>query len=471
MTDTLFENGTGCAVLGEEVPAKTRDMTFSLDEELAFMMYLARDVLGYTDLTKLHVEWFREVLTSPKLLFLAPRDHFKTTCLSIVYPLYRILRDRTVRVMIINEILDNAKDFLSEIKTHIESNDQFIENFGSLNAGSRKWTEKQIALKSDRMRKDPTIAVSGTLGTITSKHVDLLIIDDPVSNTNSRTLGQREKIREWFLQTVLPVLVPDGQLIITGTRWHNGDLYSNILRDNDGQYDDFRKVTYEACDENLDNVLFPERYSREVLEAKRKTMGKVFFNAQFRNDPSGTEGQSFDFDWLQFYQTPPAEMNVYQGIDLAISKNDDAAFFALVTIGVPSEGDIYVLDIHRERLSFPEQCKLIKAKARKFHPVMIGIENNAYQDAMPQWMRADPEAKRLSIHPFPAHSDKIGKLASLSVLFSEGTFRIKEEMHVLIDEYLTFPKGSTFDVLDALFNALEASRGFSTQPTITEINL
>ena len=440
-----------------------------LREKVFQMGTLARDVLGYDLLTSLHMGWFYELVANKNLLFLAPRDHFKTTCITEVYPVFRIINNRAIRILLVNEILQNGKDFLREIKENLQS-ESFKNVFGDLTRGNMKWSETSIHLKSDRVNKDPTISVAGTMGTINSKHVDLIIVDDPVSIKNSATLAQRKKLMRWFRETLFPILAPNGQMIVTGTRWHFDDMYGEMLKR--GNFNNWRKIVLTAIDKE-GKVLFPERFTLEKFAELKENMTTPFFNSQYMNDPSGMEGNSLKWEWIKWYTTCPAidQMKIYQGVDLAISKKEGAAYFAHVTIGVPAEGDIYVLDIHRERLDFPSQCKIIKAKARLYNPIVCAIENNSYQEAMPQWLRSDPEAKRLPIKGVPSCNDKIAEISSMGILFSNGVIRIKDEHESLVDEYLTFPNGSTFDVLDALKRAVDASHEHAVEPRIVEVNL
>ena len=453
--------------------------SLDLEEELRFIMWLARDVCGYTELGRIHIDWFRELLTQSKLLLLAPRNHFKTTVATIVYTLYRIIRNNSVRVMILNEIQGNAKDMLAEIKEHMSSNEKFIAEFGNLSENARKWTTTAIQIKSGRMTKDPTISVVGTLGAINSKHCDLIICDDLISDNNSDTIAARNKIKKWFKQTVIPILNPGGQMIVTGTRWHSNDLYSDIL--NPKKFKTWKKVVLQAEWENDRggwDILFPERFCRGWARNNKISLTELkddmefgFYNAQYLNDPTVLEALGFEFGWLKYYETPPAVMDIYMGTDLAISQEERSAKFAIVIIGIPVEGDIYVLDLHCEQLKFPAQCRLVKQMALKWHPIRIGIENNAYQDALPQWLLADPEAKTLPIHGTPTSANKILKLSSLSSPFEAGIIKIREDMHDFEDDYLGFPRGGTFDILDALYSAIEVSRENEVEPNISEVML
>lgn len=447
-----------------------------LREELAFIIHLAVDVLGYRELQAFHIGWFRELLTNPQLLFLAPRSHFKSTCITVVYAIYRIVRNPAVRILIVNEILDNAKGFLREIKSHLQSQ-KFRDEFGDMCQNSSKWSEAAITIQSERLSKDPTVAVAGSLGSIVSRHCDLIIVDDPISFKNSQTTLQRQRVSRWFAETLFPILEPDGQMIVTGTRWHFDDLYGEIL--DPKRYRNWRKIVLKAEWDEMNpetgeiehHILFPQRFNQKTLRELRENMTEPFYASQYLNDPSRLQGQKFKYDWLAFYDSPPKELRIFQGTDLAISKNDAAAFFACATIGVSPGGDIYLLDYVRERLDFPQQCQMMKAQWRLHKPIMCGIERVGYQGALLQWLANDAEARSMPFVPIATTSDKIAKLTSMSPLFANGVIHVREDQYTFIDEYLAFPRSGTWDLLEAVYFAIDTSRSQETDPIIEEIHL
>lgn len=446
----------------------------SLEKEVFFIANLAIDILNYTKLTQLHLGWLADFLQHRRLLFLAPRDHFKTTCATIVYPVYRILKNRKIKIILVHEKLDKAKGYLREIKGHLQRNEKLIAQFGEFDTDSDKWTETAISLVSGQM--NPTISVTGTLSATQGGHCDLLILDDLISMKNSETAMQRHKVKQWIFQELLPVLEPDGQILIIGTRKHHGDFYGDIL--NEKGFLGWRKVVLKAeyprgskGAKKYGMILFPERWPKKKLRERKAAMGTVLYNSEYLNEPS-SGGDKFNLDWLKFYKTEPKEMRIFEGVDLAISKKETAAYFAMVTIGIPAEGYVYVLNVFRDRLGFPGQCKAIKRLAQMWKPLQMGIENNAYQDAMPQWLDNDPEAKLIPFKGISTYGDKRMRIWGLSPLFERGNIFVRETESDFIDEFISFPDHGTFDILDALLKAIEASRGSDfVEPKISEIEL
>lgn len=93
-----------------------------------------------------------------------------------------------------------------------------------------QWGTKAITIdRNDLNLKDPTIAAVGLFGSIISRRADIIIVDDLVNQENAETKEQRQKIKDWFDHTLLPVLEPGGRLICTGNIWDEDDILSGFL--------------------------------------------------------------------------------------------------------------------------------------------------------------------------------------------------------------------------------------------------
>ena len=161
---------------------------------------------------------------------------------------------------------------------------------------------------------------------------------------------------------------------------------------------------------------------------------------------------------------------MYQGVDLAISKSDEACYFVICTVGTDTDGNIYLLDVFRDKLDFMQQTKAIIRKWREYRPNIIAVETNAYQEALPQFLQNDPVGKVLPIKPIKSQGDKSRRITSLAPLFEMGNIRVKEDMTDFITEYLGFPRGFV-DQLDALHMAIEASQAYRTESRISFVEV
>lgn len=428
------------------------------DKSLADLFIFAKEVLGYNLLSNVHLSWYETLLKSKFLLLLAPRSHLKSTAITVAYVLWRLVQDPNMRILILNEIHANAQNFLREIKQHLTQNQRFRERYGNWDSAASRWTENSIIIPRTRITKEPSISICGVLGTVLSMHSDLIVLDDPISDKNSFTGQQRSKVATWFRNVVLPMLEPNGQMIMVGTRWHYQDLYSEILTD--PGFDHWNKIVQKAewKDEfGHRHLLFPERFTPQMLDELKASMGTASYGSQMLNDPSGQEGADFKLEWLRaaYYDRAPEKMSIYMGVDLAMTKKEEGSRFAIVVVGVLSSGDTYILEAYRDRLNFSGQIQAIKRYVRIFKPMLTAIENNAYQESLLQMLRVDEETKRLPIKGITTTGEKLRRIKSMAPLFEGGKIRLPRGLQEFEEEFAHFPRGND-DLLDALYLALQA---------------
>lgn len=190
----------------------------------------AQDFLGYKDLDKnVHAEFIKVFESrSPRKLVVMPRGTFKSTLGSVAYPIWRLLRDPNLTILLDSELYSNSKNLLREIKTHFES-EKMARFFGD-QIGS-KWDEGEIIIKSRTKNiKEASITVGGLGTTKVGQHFSIIVADDMNSPQNSETVEKCQKVIDHFRYN-LAILNPDGEYIVIGTRYAERDLVGYLLGD------------------------------------------------------------------------------------------------------------------------------------------------------------------------------------------------------------------------------------------------
>ncbi len=193
-----------------------------------------KHILGY-DLMQLqpHRELCDIVMDQKKKkkLIMLPRGSFKSSVVTISYPLWRLEKNPNLRILIDNETFSNSKAFLAEAKGMLENPEVLavyphLEPNKKINNG---WTEDSVILKArTRHRKEPNLSCAGIDNTKVGMHYDIIIMDDVVSTKNVTTAEQMKQVIDHY-RLILSLLEPSGELIIIGTRYHIGDLYGHII--------------------------------------------------------------------------------------------------------------------------------------------------------------------------------------------------------------------------------------------------
>src|SRR5712671_860906 len=116
---------------------KEKALILALREEkkergLKDLFFFAKYILGYEQLEEQPHRGLCDTLISPvkRKLILEPRNSFKSTIATIAFCVWKITKFPEIRILIDSQDLTNSKKFLSEIKGHFETNDEFRMLYG-----------------------------------------------------------------------------------------------------------------------------------------------------------------------------------------------------------------------------------------------------------------------------------------------------------------------------------------------------
>lgn len=444
-----------------------------------FSEYCWGDVAGQVENGEFQNEWYRLLGDDdrPRRLHIqAAREHAKTTCLSVKYPLWRVGRNPNLRVMIVSKSATLAMTILREIRQNIEGNKRLTQVFPKMRPAS-PWstTELQVERGAGVILKDPTFVGIGLHGPLTGKRADLIIVDDPFDESEVRTESQRKKVEDWMEKVLLPTLTPDGEVVMVGTPWSYDDYWSRLEGksvENGGNYVVLKYPAVKNYDPDTPfedwDMQWPQVWTPERMEERRREIGSVKWNCLYLLDPSGFEGALFKGDWLTFFD--PSIFNsgyiqdfeYYMSVDPNISDNPESDRLAIVTIAFDrARGNIYVLDVFAEVSDFPTQLKKIVEYAGKTrlpfipgeaHIRKVGIEANTWQ----QVVSKSAYALGLPIVEIKQKQTKYERLVGLQPHFENGRFKFPDRRFGVNwwdkfeAEYLSYPLGKYRDIMDAL---------------------
>jgi predicted phage terminase large subunit-like protein len=406
-------------------------------------------------------------------LQLAPRGFGKSTILTITRAVYEILRNPNIRILIASNTQLQAEIFLREIKFHLALNERLIDVFGRFQ-DETKWDAREIMVKPrTSSAKEATVTSVGVGGPVASRHYDLILADDLVDEENARTEGQREKVRTWYYKTLSPCLEPHGRLLITGTRYHYLDLYGWLIKNELAQR---HQIIRAIADDG--STPWPEKFSLEWLEERRRQMGSALFNSQYQNDTELMKGNIFREEWFRFYERPPdpERCDYWIGCDPAATRADvigagrkaSSDYWTIVVVAREraEEGDngygreIYVIDIWRARCTKQEYIDELRARNDLYRPLDVLIEAVAAQEYLAQ----DAE-KYMPVERVKRTKDKISRAYWLQAFFENGQILFparqlqsdEDVWQALADELVLFPQAEHDDLFDALQTAVEGS--------------
>jgi phage terminase large subunit-like protein len=388
-------------------------------------------------------------------LQLAPRGWGKSTIGTVLSAAQKILRNRDIRILFTSETATQAQNFLSELKG-ILIHEKVIEVFGDVRGDV--WHENAInVLGRSPTRKENTVMTTGVDGSITSAHFDCIYGDDLVTLKNSRTELNREKVKRWFFTTLMPCITDEStEFRIIGTRYHPDDLYNHLMK-HDPKFKNTAQIV-PALDPETDQSNNPEIYRTEWLHEQRESMGRIYFNSQFNQDPSGVQGSIFDSEFFRYVNQLPKKLIKFQGVDLAVGREKEHAKFAITTIGVdPRNFNIYVIDYFSNRISLKRQDEVIFERWDYHNALAVGMEANAFQVSKLINLKEDEKYSIVPLLPIYTEKDKITRAQMLQVRFERGEifFLESERDGELVEHLLAVPDSGRWDLFDSLFFAVQ----------------
>jgi hypothetical protein len=429
-------------------------------------------ILNYSDMTDedgFHGEMCRLVENEKrrKILLLEPRGSLKTSCITIGYSTREMVRNPNVRILIASEEFNTSMKFLSEIKGHIENNEEFKKLYGNIK-GRTKWSEKEITIATRTIwRKEPTITCAGIDVTKVGLHYDLIIIDDPHSSKNITTREQIEKVKTWY-KLLLSLLDPGGKLIIIGTRWHYDDLFGWVIDKERERKEKGLKKRYHIKIERAINedgtLLWPERLSWEFLEDQKLEQGPYIFSCQYQNEPVDDDSAIFKSSWVKFYDSEelPDLKRIYTTVD-PMRDEDGNDYCSMVTCGIGHDWVAYILEVRRAKMDEYDTIENLFDVYNTWKPEKIGFESVAWQKSYYRFVKAEIQRRGVKRLPLvELHTDtKITKkmrIRSMVPYWKSGLFKVpgtslatlEGNIAILMDELLRYPRVANDDCVDAL---------------------
>lgn len=194
-------------------------------------------LLGMKDVSRSsHMEMIK-ILESPsqRRIIVAPRGSLKSSIGVVAYSIWKLLINPNERILIDSAVYTNSKNFIREIKSHLES-DRLTRLYGTFKTDTN-WTEGSITISQrSHPYKESSITAGGLGATKVSQHYSTIIMDDISADKNSATIELRQKVIDHYKMNIA-LLEPDGVLTVIGTRYAADDIFGHIFQKEIGMSD------------------------------------------------------------------------------------------------------------------------------------------------------------------------------------------------------------------------------------------
>ena len=209
----------------------------------------------------------------------------------------------------------------------------------------------------------------------------------------------------------------------------------------------------------IGDLLHPERESQAVLDDLKRSMGSFDFGAQYQQEPVADGGNLIKWKWFKFYDNPPVRQpgdKIIVSCDTAMSSKDLASYSACVVLQVREE-TVFVLDVLRERLEFPDLRRAIvdihHRWRRATNNYALLIEDKGSGMSLIQDLKRDG-IRAIAVDP---QGDKAMRMNAQTARIEAGAVYLPRSAAWLDEfrrEILAFPAGRHNDQVDALSQGL-----------------
>lgn len=413
-----------------------------------------------------------------KLLIMMPRGTFKSSIVTIGFTIQYILNDPDARVLIDSETYGKSKNFLAEIKGHLEGNKKLREIFKSLYGvypdenkknPSVRWTDAAVDLSCRTVaKKEPSISCSGIDRSINGMHFDLIIEDDLHSEKNVTNKEQIQQVID-HRKLANSLLDPGMPRITIGTRWDYQDAYNFILTTQRPAYN----IIIRKAIEDDGSLLFPERLTPEFLEEQKRDQGTYIFSCQYMNQPVDDETATFKHSYLRpvrWDEIKDKPINWFIAVDPSF-EGQYSDYAAFVLGGMDAERNLYIRNVHRAKMTYADIINLMFDWFQRYQPRRMALETIATQKNI-QYMLNNEQKRRgvwLPVEEIKTRTaTKEDRIQALAPYYEFGrVFHVQEAAQIEEFEYelLHFPKGTHDDMIDAAATLLEIATPPSARAT------
>jgi hypothetical protein len=323
-----------------------------------------------------------ELYTSdcPQAAVAAPRDHAKSTALTVDYVLAETLFRTSSYVIIVGSTEENAGELIGNIADHLIENEDLIDEFGPFTFGTQSKTDIIVRFPDGhRFRVLARGAEQRIRGKMwNGKRPDLIVCDDLEDDEQVENRDRRVKFRKWFFRAAKQALSIQGKIRIHGTILHEDSLLSRLMKNKTWSH-----LFYKAHRSYADfsDILWPTRWSEAKLRLRQaefiEDQDPSGYAQEFLNDPmDSADAYLRKEDFLPMgpddFDKP---MVVCVGSDFAVSTADRANRTSFTIGGKCQDNILYVLDERVGRwdsLEWMEEMFLIQAR---WDPAVFFVED------------------------------------------------------------------------------------------------
>lgn len=225
-----------------------------------------------------------------------------------------------------------------------------------------------------------------------------------------------------------------------------------------------------------ERALWPARFPLADLK-RRERLNPHDFASLYQQEPFIRGGNLIKSSWWRTYPTdlnPTNLQTLIIGVDTAFKKSEQSDFSVAMVAGMDATGDIYLIDVIRARLDYPElKQRLIHLNNRWRGRGLRGlyVEDKASGQSIIQDLK---RGTGMAVIPYKVARDKVSRVQSILPLIEGGRVHLPESAPWLddfTDECQTFPNGRHDDQVDTLSMTLDVLSRTTLSPELLSLHV
>lgn len=307
---------------------------------------------------------------------------------------------------------------------------------------------------------------------LTAGRGDRVIIDDPHSTETAESDAERERTVRIFRESVTSRLndPENSAIVVVMQRLHEGDVasvaesfgYIHLMLPMEFEPDRRCKTPIFKDPRIKDGeLLFPERFSAEVVERDKIAMGSYAVAGQYQQRPAPREGGLFKRSYFEIVPAASTPRKTCRGWDLAATEenqNSKPAWTCGVRISQGADDIFYIEHVERLRGSpATVQMTVKNTSTQDGKSVRVSLPQDPGQAGKAQAQAFVIMLAGFDVHTSPESGSKVTRALPLAAQAEAGNVKLVEGdwNEAFLDEISKFPAGSYLDQVDA------ASRAFN----------
>ncbi|MBV9849829.1 MAG: phage terminase large subunit [Armatimonadetes bacterium] len=300
-----------------------------------------------------------------------------------------------------------------------------------------------------------------------------VVVDDPLNAKETYSESAREACLFWW-DKVMSTRLNDprtGTRVIIMQRLHESDLSGHVLKAGGyehlclpSEFDPSRRsrtcIGWEDPRREDGELLFPEVFTRPVLDQAKKDLGPIDYAGQHGQLPAPMEGAMFQAHWFRRAPAAPAKMDLVRYWDKAGAKPGKGDWTVGLLMGKDADRVYWIVDVVRGQWQADERNQVILETAKTDRQKYGRGRVHTYIEQPPGLAKESTDAVVRMLAGFhaegdPVHRDKIERAEPVSSQARAGNLHLVEaDWNAPYLAVMTvFPNGQHDDDVDATSGA------------------